>query len=79
MTDLPAGPFSCILADPPWAFNSWAHDGVLAQRTAASHYGTTPTEELKKIPVADVAAKDCALFMWVVDFHMPAALELGEA
>lgn len=79
MNDLPAGPFGCILADPPWAFNSWAHDGVLAQRTAASHYGTTKTEDLKLIPVNTVAAKDCALFMWVVDFHMPAAFELATA
>ncbi len=79
VSDLPAGPFGCILADPPWAFNSWAHDGVLAQRTAASHYNTTTTEELAKIPVREIAAKDSALFMWVVDFHMPAALALGEA
>ena len=76
---LPPGPFACILADPPWAFNSWAHDGVLAQRTAASHYKTTTTEELMKLPVGDVAAKDCALFMWVVDFQMPGALALGKA
>ena len=24
MTDLPAGPFGCILADPPWRFKTWS-------------------------------------------------------
>lgn len=74
---LPSGPFGCILADPPWAFNSWAHDGVLPSRTAASHYNTMTLEQMAALPVP--AARDCALFMWVVDYHMPQALELGAA
>ena len=79
MTALPPGPFATILADPPWAFNSWEHDGVVPSRTAASHYSTMVERELCDLPVADIAAKDCALFMWVVDYHMPQALTVAKA
>jgi N6-adenosine-specific RNA methylase IME4 len=82
--NLPEGPFGCILADPPWTFN--AFDGRHAKEAtakkwglAAVHYGTEDMANLLEIPVASVAAKDCALFMWVVDALMPQALELGAA
>ena len=77
--DLPSGPFGCILADPPWAFNSWSHDGVLPSRTAKPHYGTMTADELRALPIGDLAAPDCALFMWIVDYHIPQALAVGEA
>lgn len=34
-------------------------------------------DDMVRIPVADFAAKDCALFMWVVDSHFDEALLLG--
>ncbi len=78
------GPFGCILADPPWRFK--AFDGRDCLPTTAKewgcavvHYSTTETADLATIPVASVAAKDCALFMWVVDSHMEEALALGKA
>lgn len=43
------------------------------------HYITTETVVLKDIPVASVAAKDAALFMWVVDSHIDQAIELAAA
>lgn len=79
MTALPPGPFACILADPPWAFNAFSGKKVTPHRGAHDHYVTTPTDELAKIPVADIAADDAALFMWVVDSHLEEALALGKA
>lgn len=38
-----------------------------------------PFDEIAALPVANVAAKDCALFMWVVDSHLDEAFRLGEA
>ena len=34
-------------------------------------------DEMKQIPVADVAAKDCLLHMWVIGSHIDQALELA--
>lgn len=78
MSPLPPGPFSCILADPPWAFTGWS--GATSLPTlGADQYAVTSTEDLCKLPVGEVAAKDAALFMWVVDSHMAEALDLGRA
>jgi len=81
---LPSGPFGCILADPPWAFKTYSRPkGAVPQRRndsgAEDHYSVTSTDDLCRIPVGDVAAKDCALFMWVVDSHLPDAFQLAEA
>lgn len=80
MTDLPTGPFGAILADPPWSFKTFNNKtGTTPHRGAEDHYGTASFEDMARIPVASVAAKDCALFMWVVDSHLDEALRLGEA
>lgn len=91
MTDLPAGPFPVILADPPWRFATFSEkgrgrcpDGPLTrnesrQNSPARHYDTMSLEEIKALPVAASAAKDCVLLMWAVDPLLPAALEVGAA
>ncbi len=77
--DLPAGPFGCILADPPWAFKSFSGKTGTPHRSANDHYVTMPWEDIAALPVQEVAAKDCALFMWVVDSHLDVAIELARA
>lgn len=62
--DLPRGHFGAILADPPWAFEAWSGKGKA--RSAENHYGTMTDADLAALPVADLAAADCALFMWSV-------------
>lgn len=79
MTPLPTGPFGVILADPPWSFKTWSGKRGTPHRTANDHYATTETHALCDIPVRDVAANDCALFMWVVDSHIGEAIDLGRA
>jgi N6-adenosine-specific RNA methylase IME4 len=34
-------------------------------------------DEMKALPVADLAAKDCLLHMWVIGSHLDQAIELG--
>lgn len=79
MSPLPAGPFGTILADPPWSFKSWSGKTGTPHRSANDHYVTTHTAALGTIPVRFVAARDSALFMWVVDSHVDQALALGAA
>lgn len=72
--------YGCILADPPWAFRTYGNKHTTPHRGAQGHYSTLTKEELLRVlPMADVAAKDCALFMWVVDSHFDEALMLGRA
>lgn len=66
----PAGPFSAILADPPWQFNSlWGGrpkkvGGDYPSRAIDSHYPTMTIDDICALPVSDIAADDCVLFMW---------------
>lgn len=57
------GKYTVIYADPPWHYRVWSKKG--AGRSAKSHYSTMPLEEIKALPVHLLAAKDCALFLWV--------------
>lgn len=62
---LPAGPFACIYADPAWAYKTFKRDDALPSRAAVDPYRTMPLRDIKALPVAAVAAKDCHLFLWV--------------
>ncbi len=82
-----ANGYGCILADPPWSFRSWsdkgknrAPDALVRQKGLAErHYKTMSLDDIKALPVGDVAAKDSVLIMWVVDCMIPEALAVGTA
>ena len=48
--------------DPPWQFKAYSDTGQ--GRSAERHYQTMTMEEIKNLPVCDLADKDCAMFMW---------------
>lgn len=76
--NLPVGPFGCIYADPPWSFRTYSGESCVPTR-AADPYATMTLDEMRALPVGDVAAPDCLLVMWVVSSHIPQAIELAEA
>jgi N6-adenosine-specific RNA methylase IME4 len=69
--------FQVIYADPPWKFNVYSGKGK--QRSADRHYDTKTIADICKLPVAELAFKDCALFLWCVMPELPGALEVIEA
>ena len=64
--------YNVIYADPPWSYKVWSKKG--AGRSAESHYPTMSISELCALPVADLAAKDSALFLWATFPQLPEAL-----
>ena len=62
-----ATPFKTILADPPWDVQQKGRLG------AASHYDLMTLDAIKAMPVADMAAEDAHLWLWVTN----ATLEEG--
>lgn len=55
--------YNVIYADPPWNYRVWSKKGN--GRSAESHYNTMSLGDIKKLPVGELADKDCALFMWI--------------
>lgn len=60
--DIPRGPFSVVLADPPWAFATYSAKGE--GKSPSQHYSTMDLEAICALPVQDVVAKDAVLFIW---------------
>lgn len=69
--------YGVIYADPPWHFRNWSARGT--GRNAISHYACMDFAALAKMPVGELAADDCALFVWAIDPLLPKALELIHA
>jgi N6-adenosine-specific RNA methylase IME4 len=69
--------YGVILADPPWRFESW--DGKDAAKGPGGHYGLMGLDDIKALPVAELAADDCVCVMWAVQAMVPAAFDLMEA
>ena len=66
--------YSIIYAAPPWRYHVKHGHG-----TAESHYPTMTTEEICALPVAEIAAADCALFLWGTFPQLKAALRVIES
>jgi N6-adenosine-specific RNA methylase IME4 len=73
----PAEKFNVIYADPPWTFRTWSAEGK--GRSPEQHYGCMSLADIRALPVSDIAATDCALFLWVTDPLLPEGLKLMEA
>jgi N6-adenosine-specific RNA methylase IME4 len=58
--------FGVILADPPWPWETWAPTG----RTIERHYSTLTPAAIARLPVAALAADDCALLLWCTGPHL---------
>ena len=69
--------YSVIYADPPWQYKVYSKKG--AGRSAESHYPTIGIEDICALPVAGIAAKDCALFMWITFPNLMDAVRVMEA
>lgn len=70
--------YGVIYADPAWLFETYSGGGV-PQRAPEQHYETMPVEEMARLPVHQLAAPDCALFMWSISSHLPQCLALAGA
>jgi N6-adenosine-specific RNA methylase IME4 len=75
-SSFPTDKFSVIYADPPWTFKTWSTKGK--GRSPENHYGCMSLADIRALPVSDIAADNCALFLWVTDPLLPEGLKLME-
>jgi N6-adenosine-specific RNA methylase IME4 len=73
---LPTGLFSVILADPPWEYQNWSDS---KNGASVSAYSVLRTEDVAALPVAEVAAENCALCLWATFPKLKEALHVMES
>lgn len=75
--DLVGGPaerYGLIYMDPPWIFENYSEKGE--DRNPNRWYDTMPLEEIKLLPIADLAADDCMCACWMTFPRLLDGLEL---
>lgn len=70
--------FSTIYADPPWRFQNRTGK-VAPENKKLNRYETMDLEEIKAMPVSEVAASKSHLYLWVPNALLPEGLEVMKA
>lgn len=70
--------FNVIYADPAWSFNSKKSGGSM-KSGASQKYDVMTIEDLKALPVQDLADDNCLLVMWWVGAMPQDAIDLVHA
>ena len=72
----PKKKYNIIYADPAWNHQTWSAKGRGRNPDTLGHYKVMDFEDIKKLPIPDIADKNCVLFLWVLDQMLPQSLEL---
>jgi len=73
--------YNIIYADPPWRFKNWSMSELAkrgekwARKNGRSPYDVMDNEDIYKLPIKDLADKDCILFLWATYPKLQEALE----
>lgn len=79
MIPFPNKTYDIIYADPPWRYENWNekwHKEHSESRWAGKKYSLMAVDELKALPVKDIANKNSVLFMWTISTMLPKSFEL---
>lgn len=75
-------PYATIVADPPWHYGSRPIGGGTPGSFAAAKpfpYSTMTIEEIRSLPVGELAADDCVLWLWTTNRWLPDAFSVIDA
>ena len=76
--DFPNKKYNIIYADPPWTYDK--SGGIKSARGLAKKYYSTMTiEDIKALPVSDIADDNCYLFLWATAPNIQQALDTLKA
>lgn len=70
--------FGTVLADPPWQFQNRTGK-VAPEHRRLARYATLDLPQIAALPVADLAADTCHLYLWVPNALLPYGLEVMAA
>lgn len=82
MIPFPNKKYQCILADPPWKYKNenCGGSGLNIGKSGAKHkYSVMSIEDIKNLPISEIAMKDSCLFLWATTPLLPEAIEVMKA
>ncbi len=76
--------FKTIVADPPWKYGAW---GKASKPNYNGHipavsrmpYATMSVDEIAALPVSELAADDCDIYLWTTQKYLPDTFGVLEA
>jgi len=72
--------YKIIYADPPWSYNKYSNSKKnISDKIRVTPYPPMPLEEIKSMPVSQIAEDDCVLFLWVTFPCLEMGLEVIKA
>ncbi|MCE7567580.1 MT-A70 family methyltransferase [Aliivibrio fischeri] len=71
--------FNIIYADPPWQFKNSKTGGSHKSGAEQVYKNVMTVEDIKNMPIQDIAADNCVLVMWWVGAMPKEAIEVVEA
>ena len=77
MIQFPDKKYQIIYADPPWSFNFRKRKG-LSETAKSKLYPTMNSEDILNLPIDEISANDCILFLWVMNSEIPLSLRCIE-
>jgi N6-adenosine-specific RNA methylase IME4 len=72
--DLQPHSYDLIMADPAWHFKTFSEEGEA--KAPQAQYRTMLLDDIKALPVLDLAAPDCVLWLWAVNPMLPQAIDV---
>lgn len=72
MIDFPKKLYNIIYMDPPWSFGVWKDQKT---RTADSHYSVMSYSSINDLPITEISADNCALFIWCPNSFLEACMK----
>lgn len=70
--------YNTIYADPPWQFQNRTGK-VAPEHKRLTRYGTMTIDEIKKLPIRDIAGEKAQLYLWVPNALLPDGLAVMDA
>lgn len=69
--------YDLIMADPPWRFQNFSAKGE--RKGPAAQYRCMSLEEIRALPVSQLARPDCLLWLWATNPMLDAAFDVMRA
>lgn len=81
LIEFPKKKYKIILADPPWVYGFYSNKGknVDDPKFRITPYQGMDLEDIKKLPVKDIADPDSVLLLWITYPCLPWLIEVIEA